>query len=63
MESLVGYTAQDSVSKKLAQLAQKVGSLQRPNAHESIHRIVDDVDENDRSEFGVAFLQNTTRQS
>ena len=63
MESLVGYTAQDSVLKKLAQLDQKLGSLQRPNAHESIHRIVDDVDENDRSEFGVAFLENTTRQA
>ena len=59
----MGYTVQDSVLKKLAQLAQKLGSLQRPNAHESVHRIVDDVDENDRSEFGVAFLENTTRQA
>ena len=63
MESLVGYTAQDSVLKNLAQLAQKPSSLQRANAHGSAHRIVDDVDENDRSEFGVAFLENTTRQS
>ena len=63
MESLVGYTAQDSVLKNLAQLAQKLSSLQRANAHGSAHRIVDDVDENDRSEFGVAFLENTTRQS
>jgi activating signal cointegrator complex subunit 3 len=59
----VGYTAQDSVLKKLAQLAQKLSSLQRPTAHESVHRIVDNVDENDRSEFGVAFLENTTRQA
>jgi activating signal cointegrator complex subunit 3 len=55
LESLVGYTVQDSVLKKLAQLAQKLGSLQRANAHESVHIIVDDVDKNDRSEFGVAF--------
>jgi len=55
LESLVGYTVQDSVLKKLAQLAQKLGSLQRASAHESVHRIADDVNENDRIEFGADF--------
>ena len=51
----MGYTVQDSVLKKLAQLAQKLGSLQRASAHEFAHRIADDVDENERSEFGANF--------
>jgi len=55
LESLVGYTVQDSVLKKLAQLAQKLDSLQRASAYESVHRIADDVNENDRIEFGADF--------
>ncbi|OQU93017.1 hypothetical protein SORBI_3001G457800 [Sorghum bicolor] len=55
LESLVGYTVQDSVLKKLSQLSQKLGSLQRASAHESVHRIADDVNENDRTEFGADF--------
>ena len=55
LERLVGYTVQDSVLKKLAQLAQKLGSLQRASTHEFAHRIADDVDENERSEFGANF--------
>ncbi|CAN6285195.1 unnamed protein product [Urochloa humidicola] len=55
LERLVGYTVQDSALKKLAQLAQKLGSLQRSSGHEFVHRIADDVDENERSEFGADF--------
>lgn len=51
----MGYTVQDSVLRKLAQLAQKLGSLLRASSHEFIHRIADDVDENERREFGADF--------
>lgn len=51
----MGYSVQDSVLKKLAQLAQKLGSLQRTSAHESVPRIGGDVDGNDRIEFGADF--------
>lgn len=51
----MGYTVQDSVLKKLAQLAQKLGSLQQASAHEFVQRKAEDVDENDRSEFGADF--------
>lgn len=51
----MGYTVQDSILKKLAQLAQKLGSLQRASTHEFVHRAAEDVDENERTEFGADF--------
>lgn len=51
----MGYTVQDTVLKKLAHLAQKLGSLQRASAHEFVHRAAEDVDENERTEFGADF--------
>ncbi|KAL6867611.1 hypothetical protein ACP4OV_015635 [Aristida adscensionis] len=55
LEGLVGYTVQDSVLMKLAQLAQKLGSLQQASTNELVQRKVEHVDENDRSEFGADF--------
>ncbi|KAL6645584.1 hypothetical protein ACP70R_017192 [Stipagrostis hirtigluma subsp. patula] len=55
LESLVGYTVQDSVLMKLAQFAQKLSSLQQASTHEFVQRKTEDVDENDRSEFGADF--------
>ncbi|TVU47946.1 hypothetical protein EJB05_07564 [Eragrostis curvula] len=55
LESLVGYTIQDSILKKIAQLAQKLGSLQRTSSHEFVQRKAEVADENDRSEFGADF--------
>nr|CAB3501610.1 unnamed protein product [Digitaria exilis] len=55
LEKLVGYTVQDSILKKLAQLAQKLGSLQRASTHEFVHRAAEDVDKNERTEFGADF--------
>lgn len=52
----MGYAVQDSVLRKIAQLAQKLGSLLRASSHEFIHRIADDVvDENEGREFGADF--------
>lgn len=52
LESLVGYSVQDSIIKKLAQ---KLCSLQRASTNEFVQRNVEDVDENDTSEFGASF--------
>ncbi|KAK3150861.1 hypothetical protein QOZ80_3AG0238710 [Eleusine coracana subsp. coracana] len=56
LENLVGYSVQDSILKKIAQLAHKLGSLQRTNTHElNVHRKAEGAEENDRSEFGADF--------
>ncbi|KAK3147995.1 hypothetical protein QOZ80_3BG0289310 [Eleusine coracana subsp. coracana] len=56
LENLVGYSIQDSILKKIAQLAHKLGSLQWTSAHElNVHRKAEGAEENDRSEFGADF--------
>jgi activating signal cointegrator complex subunit 3 len=55
LESVVGYTVQDSIVKKIAQLAQKLGSLQQTSIHGFVHGTVEAAEENDRSEFGADF--------
>jgi activating signal cointegrator complex subunit 3 len=55
LERLVGYSVQDSVSKKLAQLAQKLRSLQRVNIQESVQEDAKGVDGDDTTEFGASF--------
>jgi activating signal cointegrator complex subunit 3 len=55
LESVVGYTVQDSIVKKIAQLAQKLGSLQQTSIHGFVHGKVEAAEENDRSEFGADF--------
>uniref|UniRef100_A0A0E0KAG9 RNA helicase n=1 Tax=Oryza punctata TaxID=4537 RepID=A0A0E0KAG9_ORYPU len=52
LENLVGYSVQDSVLKKLAQLAQMLCSLQRARGHELVQR---NADESVTSEFGANF--------
>jgi activating signal cointegrator complex subunit 3 len=51
----VGYSVQDSVSKKLAQLAQKLRSLQRVNIQESVQEDAKGADGDDAAEFGAGF--------
>jgi hypothetical protein len=53
--SVVGYTVQDSILKKMAQLAQKLGSLQQTNNHGFVHEKVEAAEENDGSEFGAGY--------
>uniref|UniRef100_A0A453INB6 RNA helicase n=1 Tax=Aegilops tauschii subsp. strangulata TaxID=200361 RepID=A0A453INB6_AEGTS len=55
LERLVGYTVQDSVLKKLAQLAQKLCSLQRGSIQEFVQEDTKAVDGDDTSEFGASF--------
>ncbi|KAM3230161.1 hypothetical protein ACQJBY_060762 [Aegilops geniculata] len=55
LERLVGYSVQDSVLKKLAQLAQKLHSLQRGSIQEFVLEDTKAVDGDDTSEFGASF--------
>ncbi|VAI08396.1 unnamed protein product [Triticum turgidum subsp. durum] len=55
LERLVGYSVQDSVLKKLAQLAQKLHSLQRGSIQEFVQEDTKVVDGDDTSEFGASF--------
>ncbi|KAM3314918.1 hypothetical protein ACQJBY_033591 [Aegilops geniculata] len=55
LERLVGYSVQDSVLKKLAQLAQKLCSLQRGSIQEFVQEDTKAIDGDDTSEFGASF--------
>lgn len=55
LERLVGYSVQDSVLKKLAQLAQKLRSLQRGSIQDFVQEDAKPVDGDDTSEFGASF--------
>ncbi|KAL5211698.1 hypothetical protein ABZP36_022545 [Zizania latifolia] len=55
LKNIVGYSVQDSILKKLAQLAQMLRSLQRASGCELVHRNAEDTDENDVIEFGSSF--------
>ena len=51
----MGYSVQDLVAKKLAQLAQKLRPLQRVNIQESVQEDATDVGGDDAAEFGASF--------
>ncbi|KAG8095958.1 hypothetical protein GUJ93_ZPchr0013g36564 [Zizania palustris] len=55
LENIVGYSVQDSIVKKIAQLAQMLFSIQQGSGCELVHRNAEDADENDISEFGSSF--------
>lgn len=55
LESLVGYSVQESVLKKLAQFAQKLHSLQGVSIQEFVQEDKKDAAGDDTSEFGASF--------